>query len=289
MPNATQVLVMTAPVPTPTPYALPPGVVMNPFWDQNLLFGIPIWAVGLTALLIFLLTFVGVKWLYRIMKMAPVAGYKDTVNSTDPLATQVWYFGLTGAFAIFCLTLKERVLTYNEDSKLLDKWVITSVDCRGSCGGVPMVMVSPTSELAKDPPAEKAIVELCKEFNRKGFDANGNPLMILIQMADGTTKSVHAFIKNFQDYLFFLPYFENKYPEGYETSVYGYYDPSENQGYTERSSTAEFFGARRERKARKLYMQQKEDKGFLEKNIKFLTVAVICIIIIIVAWQVAVS
>jgi hypothetical protein len=264
-------------------------MVMNPFWDQNLFFGIPVWAAGLTALVLILVTFIGIKWMFRMMKMAPVAGYKDTVNSTDPLATQVWYFGLTGAFAIFCLTLKERVLTYPENSKLLDKWVITSVDCRGSCGGVPMVMVSPTSELAKDPPAEKAIITISKWLNQRGYDKDGNPVNIEIQMVDGSKKIIHAFIKNFQDYLMFLPYFEHKFPDGVDIPVYGYYDPSENQGFTERGSTAEFFGARRERKARKLYMQQKDDKGFLEKNAKFLIVCVFCILAMIIAWQVAVT
>jgi hypothetical protein len=152
-----------------------------------------------------------------------------------------------------------------------------------------MVMVSPTSELAKDPPAEKAIVVISKRFNEKGYDAAGKPTMIPITMEDGTIKQVHAFIKNFQDYLFFLPYFETKFPDGVDIPVVDYYDPSENQGFTERGSTAEFFGARRERKARKLYMQQHVDKGWIVQNIKFLTVAAFCIVAIIIAWQVAVS
>jgi hypothetical protein len=285
----TTYLNLTPPVPTPAPYVLPDGMVMNPFWDQNLLFGIPIWTVCLTALVI-LLACLGIRWLFRIMKMAPVAGYKDAVVSGDAQATQVWYFGLTGGFAIFCLTLKERVLTYSEDSKLLDKWVITSVDCRGSCGGVPMVMVSPTSELVKDVPAEKAIVIISHWLNKTfGYDKDNNPIYVEFERDDGTKVKKHAFIKNFEDYLFFLPYFEKKFPDGVDVPVYGFYDPSENQGFTERGSTAEFWGARRERKARKLYMMQKEDKGWLMANIKFLSVCVFCIMALIIAWQVAVS
>jgi hypothetical protein len=237
-----------------------------------------------------ILLLLGARWLFRIMKMAPVAGYKDTVNSGDPQATQVWYFGLTGSFSIFCLTMKERVLTYNEDSKLLDKWIITSVDCRGSCGGVPMVMVSPTSELVKDPPAEKAIVVISQWLNKTfGYDKDGNPINIEIELEGGQKVKKHAFIKTFEDYLFFLPYFEKKFPDGVEVPVTEYYDPSENQGFTERGSTAEFWGARRERKARKLYMMQHEDKNWLVANIKFLTVAAFCIVAIIISWQVAIS
>lgn len=230
------------------------------------------------------------------MKMAPVAGYKDAVNSTDANVQQIWYMGINGSFAIFCLTLKERILTYI-DIKNLDKWIVPSTFCRGSCGGVPMMMVTGTSELVKDPPAEKAIVTVCDEFTRlNGFDANGNPNYLTYTdekgnkkiFKDEAGKTVQKIIRDFDDYLFFLPMLERMYPTGVEVPVYGFYDSGENQKYTERDSSAEFFGARRTFCARELRMQN-PDKGFLEKYGGILIVAGFCIVFLVLVYLVASS
>jgi hypothetical protein len=253
--------------------------------------------------------------MFRITHMSAVAGYKDAAKSTDTEVQQVWMLGMNGSFAIYCLTMKEKILTY-VNSQILDKWLVPSSDCRGSCGGVPMMMVTNNSELALDPPTVKAIVTICDEFNKNNaFDEKGNPNYVRVTDEKGIERLAYfdpvnptlneftldpdkggvtkqMMINSFADYEFFLPMLERHYHDGVEVDAWCYFDPSENQKYTDRSKTAEFYGARREKKARQRFMRTHVDEGlmgFVKKNALVIFVFIFCVVIVIISWQVAIS
>ena len=257
--------------PPPPTYVLPDNMALNPIWDQNIFMGIPLWMCVLAALFVIGVC-IAIRWIYRIMHMSAVAGYREAASSTEPDATQVWHFGITGSFAIFCLTLKERVLTYQDTIKNLDKWVISSVYSKGSCGNVPMIWVRDTSEIAMDPPSEKAIVVLCKWFNQFSYDKNGNMRYEVytddkgkeIPVLDRKGNPIPIRIRNFMEYTHFLPRFEEKFPDGIDIPAYGFFDAGESQEFTDRRVTPKFWGARMLKLARELRMLQ-PDKGFFDK------------------------
>jgi hypothetical protein len=255
--------------PTPTPYALPPGMVMNPYLDIDAFLGIPVWAwimAGLFLLLIFVIGFHA----YRRNKMAPVRGYLEAVTSTETDDQQVWHFGMNKALSIYCMRLRARVIEFRDDITYASKWLLTSDDAMGSCGGIPLMMVSPAFMQVKDPVAEIAVCTISKEFNKNNaFNSDGTPNYITDQkgnvVKDENGEPKLKAIATYNDFIMWLPILETTYPGGVDVPAYCFYDPSENQQFVPMSKPADFFGVRRLKRARQLRSSSPPREGFFNK------------------------
>lgn len=257
-------LFVTKPTPVPTPFILPKEMAMNPVMDIDLFIGVPVWAWILVAMGIIFIC-VWVRWLFRRVKMSSVSGYRDKITSADLESQQVWYFGINKTFSIYCLRLQDRILSFYDYLRKLDKWCYTSIDATGSCGGVSMVMVDGAFDQVKDPIAEVAICTICEETNRKkAYDKNGNPRYFKYIDENGKEQTKHLLIRNHEDYLFFQPLIEQDNPNGVPIDPISLWDPSKIQQFCPAGCQPSFFGARRTKVARELRLRI-QDKHWLLK------------------------
>lgn len=255
-------IIMDVPTPIPTPYTLPQGMVINPFFDTDLFIGVPVWMWIIVALGILLIC-VWIRWIFRWSKMRAVAGYRDKITSADQKSQQVWYLGINKTFSIYCMKFQDRILSFYEYMQNLDKWLLTSKDATGSCGGVSMMMVGNDSEYVKDPVAEIAICTIAKRFSEdNGYDEKNNP-NYYEYFTDGKKQKRQKIIKSYSDFSFFLPVLEKLYPNGVDIAPYCFYNSSESQQYTPQNSSL-FFGARRTKVARDLIVRTNEKPWYVQ-------------------------
>lgn len=264
-------IILAAPEPT---YVLPDNMVLNPIMDIDLFIGIPVWA-WLIALIGVIFVGIMIRWLFRWNKMAAVKGYRDKITSADLKSQQVWYLGINKTFSIYCLKFEDRILSFYDYLKNLDKWCLSSVDATGSCGGVSMMMVSGGYDQVKDPPSEVAVCTAAEDFNNlNALDKDGNPQFFMYKDENGVNQRRQKIIKNNADFIFFLPVMQQMWPRGIAIPSYCFYDSSKNQEFTPKDCSAKFFGARRTKMARELRMRMPDDS--LLKKLAPLAIAFAC-------------
>ena len=270
---ATDVFIQS-PTAIPTPFILPEGMAINPFFDYDLFIGVPIWVWIFVAMFIIFVLVIG-RWLFRMSKMKAVSGYKDKITSADLKSQQVWYIGVNKTFSIYCLKLQDRILSFYEYLRNLEKWCLSSIDATGSCGGVSMMIVGGGYDQVRDPPAEIGICTIAELFNTtNAYDEKGNPQYLEYVDNEGKKNRRHKIIKDYEDYTFFLPVLERLYPKGVSIQAYCFYNPSKAQQFTPADCSASFFGARRTKVARELRIRMPDQAWYI--TLAPILVAVAC-------------
>ena len=237
-------------------YQLPPGVIVDPFWDFMLGI-IPLWLI-LVIILLFVLIIVNAYWMIKFMIMSPVKGAGVASRTTGIKTQQAFMFGKNRSFSIQALEYSDGILSYPKQASRtnnnIDKWRLTSPTSVGTIGDRPVLIASDGYECIRDPITEMALCRIVKEVNENNKDNKE------VQIVDYTT------LYNM------LVVLEMEYPDGIPISVYGLYDPSEVQTITPKEMTSKMFGGNLIRRARSLNMHIVEP-GLLEKYLPLMIFA----------------
>ena len=216
--------------------ALPPGVVLDPFWDLAPGgIALPIW---LAVLLIIILAIVGTNiwWLYKYLVMRPVQGHGIAARSGNEKTQQVLMFGLNRAFSIQALDYMEKVLSFKDPTRVA-RWLQTSPYAVGMFGFKSIMLISEIFDHPKDPIAEMAIGVAARTHN------------------EGIT-DMSQMITNYKSYRANRDALEHENPNGVPIPVYSLYDPAMIHQYTPENRTAGQFGGTILKDANDLNMTQ---------------------------------
>ena len=129
--------------------ALPPGVVLDPFWDWNPGFALPVWLIIMLVLVLFIVGS-NLWWIYKFLIMRPVQGHGEAARSGNEKTQQVLMFGLNRAFSIQALEYMEKVLSYKDKSRV-GKWLQTSPYAVGMLGYKSIMLVMEIFDTPKIP------------------------------------------------------------------------------------------------------------------------------------------
>lgn len=246
--------------------ALPPGVVIDPFWDwapEGLAF--PVW-LGVLIILMFLIIGPNLWWLYKFLVMRPVQGHGIAARAGNERTQQVLLFGLNRAFSIQAMDYLEKVLSFKDPVRIA-RWLQTSPYAVGMLGYKSIMLISEIFDHPKDPVAEMAIGVASRKHNEGITDMND---MIVDY-------------KSFRDHRDNL---EHENPIGVQIPIYALYDPGMIHQYTPENRTSGQFGRTVMKDANDLNMAQ-PTKTTWEKMIPVGVCLVFGIIaIVIVAWWV---
>lgn len=237
---------------TPTP-----DYHLSPIFDQAPAWGVPIW-VWIGVVLIIILAFRNAQWFRKKMVMRPVAdGYLDAFKSGAEKDQQTWIFGKNRSFYIRTLLYHDDgVVSYPFMSKLTT-WYLGSSLAVGHAGGIKQISVSDNYDRVRDFVAEIALITVVDKFNSENVpDINGN------LQKDSMGRPL--VIQNYDDYEYFRPLLETKYPFWIEVPAYMPFDPTKAERIFPPNRSAGFQGGYMLRKARRLMMDV-PDKGFWEK------------------------
>jgi len=201
--------------------ALPPGVVLDPFWDWSPGgIALPIWLIVLLGFTLFIV-FSNLWWIYKFLIMRPVQGHGEAARSGNEKTQQVLLFGLNRAFAIHALEYAEKVLSFKDSSVRITKWLQSSPYAVGMLGYKSIMLVSETFDTVKDPIAEMAICIACRSHNEE------NPNNV---------------IENYKGYRANRGLLESENPDCVEIPIYGIYHPGKIYQYTPVDRSAGQFG-----------------------------------------------
>lgn len=205
-----------------TAIALPPGMVLDPFWDMapdNIAF--PVWLAVLIILILFLVGS-NLWWLYKYLVMRPVQGHGIASRAGNEKTQQVLMFGLNRAFSIQALEYLEKVLSFKDPIRVA-RWLQTSPYAVGMLGYKSIMLLSEVFDHPKDPVAEMAICEACRKHNESITDMS-------------------KMIIDYKSYRDNREMLEHEFPNGVDIPIYGLYDPGKIYRYTPENRTAGQFG-----------------------------------------------
>lgn len=239
--------------------ALPPGVVLDPFWDmapQGIAF--PVW-LGVLIIFILFLVSTNLWWLYKYLVMRPVQGHGIAARAGNEKTQQVLSFGLNRAFSIQALDYMEKVLSFKDPTRVA-RWLQTSPYAVGMFGYKSIMLISEIFDHPKDPVAEIAIGVACRKHN------------------EGIT-DMSQMITNYKTYRDNRDALEHENANGVEIPIYALYDPAMIHQYTPENRTAGQFGGTILKDANDLNMTQPV-KSAWEKAIPVFICLVFAIIVI---------
>jgi hypothetical protein len=249
-------------------YQLPPGIIVDPFWDFAL-GTIPLWLI-FAIFLFFILVIINVYWMIKFMVMAPVRGAGVASKATGIKTQQAFMFGKNRSFSIQALEYVDGILSYpkqaSKTSNNIDKWRLTSPTSVGTIGEKPVLIASDSYECIRDPVAEMALCRIVKEVNANNKD----------------NKDVQ--ITDYPSLCNMLVVLEMEYPDGIPIPTYGLYDPAEVQAITPKEMTSKMLGGNLIRRARALNMHIAEP-GLLEKYLPLMIFAGVGMIGIIITFM----
>lgn len=202
--------------------SLPPGVVLDPFWDMAPDgIALPLWL----GILVFLLIVVFVRnfwWIYKYLIMRPVQGHGIAARSGNEKTQQVLMFGLNRAFSIQALEYTEKVLAFKDTSRIA-RWLQTSPYATGMLGYKSIMLVSEIFDQPKDPLAEMAIGVACRKHN-------------------ASVSEMDDMIVNYSSYRDNRIKLEHENPDGVDIPIYSLWDPGLIYQYTPEKRTAGQWG-----------------------------------------------
>lgn len=249
-------------------YQLPPGVIVDPFWDFSL-GTIPLWLI-IATILLFVLIIINIYWIFKYKIMVPVRGAGVASKTSGIKTQQAFMFGKNRSFSIQALEYIDGILSYpkqaSKTSNNIDKWRLTSPTSVGTIGDRPVLIASDGYECIRDPVSEMALCRIVKEININNKD----------------NKEVQ--ITNYTSLCNMLVVLEMEYPDGIPIPTYGLYDPAEVQTITPNEMTAKMLGGNLIRRARTLNMHFTEP-GLLEKYLPLMIFAGVGMIGIIITYM----
>lgn len=202
--------------------ALPPGVVLDPFWDMAPDgIALPLW-LGVLIILLLVLLARNFWWIYKYLIMRPVQGHGIAARAGNEKTQQVLMFGLNRAFSIQALEYLEKVLSFKDNSRIA-RWLQTSPYATGMLGYKSVMLVSEIFDQPKDPLAEMAIGTACRKHNAE-------------------VKNMDDMITNYNQFRNNRAKLEHENPDGVEIDIYSEYDPGEIHQFTPEKRTAGQWG-----------------------------------------------
>lgn len=244
--------------------ALPPGVLINPFWDMAPdQIALPLW-LGVVIVLILILVASNLWWLYKFFVMRPVSGHGAAARAGNEKTQQVLTFGLNRAFSIQALDYMEKVLSFKDPSRVA-RWLQTSPNAVGMLGNKSVMLVSEIFDHPKDPVAEIAIGIACRTHN------------------DNTT-DMDDMIVDYSSYRSHRDTLEHENPDGVDIPSVWLWDPSAIHQYTPQNRTAGQFGGTILKDANDLNMASTQ-KTFWEKHIQLFVCLIFAVLMVVLtAW-----
>lgn len=241
--------------------ALPPNVIIDPFWDMapNGI-ALPLW-LGIIIILILILLAANFWNLYKFLVMRPVKGHGIAARAGNEKTQQVLSFGLNRAFSIQALDYMEKVLSFKDPTRVA-RWLQTSPNAVGMLGYKSIMLISEIFDHPKDPVAEIAIVTACRQHN----DNVNNP---------------DDMITDYNSYRDSRETLEHENPDGVVIPAYCMYDPSVIHQYTPRNRTAGQFGGTILKDANDLNMSATQ-QTFWEKHIQLFICLIFAVMMVII-------
>lgn len=254
----------------PTP-AVDTWMKFNPWFDWNVIFGIPFWViVGAFLTLVFIV--VNAYWFFRIKKLQPVRGYVDALKMATQEDVMTWIVSTTKNLTIECLKKRDTVLSFYDPTNIT-KWVHVARSAVLHIGGKGGVMCSEDFYKTRDMVSEIALCAACDEFN-----ANQE------SYREQLNGDICPPIKNYQDYEDYgRDVLEILHPDGLPVPSYSIYDPDKFKKYFPTGLTATFNGGIIVRKARKLNLGNNRS-SFWEKFLPFGIIIAVLGLGIVAAW-----
>lgn len=203
-------------------FALPPGVVIDPFWDaapDQIAF--PVWLGVLIILLLFIIGS-NLWWLYKYLVMRPVQGHGIAARAGNEKTQQVLLFGLNRAFSIQAMDYLEKVLSFKDKTRVA-RWLQTSPYAVGMLGYKSIMLISEIFDHPKDPVAEMAIIASSRKHNEN-------------------VDNVDDMIVDYNSFRDHREILEHENPHGVDIPVYSMYDPGTIHQYTPENRTSGQFG-----------------------------------------------
>ena len=244
--------------------ALPPNVVLDPFWDMAPDgIALPVW-LGVIIVLILALVLYNLWNVYKFLVMRPVQGHGVAARAGNEKTQQVLMFGLNRAFSIQALDYLEKVLSFKDKTRIA-RWLQTSPNAVGMLGNKSIMLASEIFDHPKDPVAELAIVAACRKHNDEATD-------------------MEDLITDYESYRSHRDVLEHENPDGVQIPSWVMYDPSKIHQYTPRNRTAGQFGGTILKDANDLNMASTQ-KTFWEKHIQLFVCLIFAIIMVVItAW-----
>ena len=254
------------------------GMRLNPWFDWQVLLGIPFW-VFITALFLLLLIVVNASWGFKIKTLAAVKGYVETLQRATQEDVQIWILGKTRKLTIECLKYYDSVISYYDKAKI-SRWHHNTPLSVIHIGGVPGMIVSDDFDQTRD-----IISEIALTYNLDEFNANQDSLLKLYQ-EKGIKNRVVEPVKNFGDYSTFgRGLLELLHPDGLPIPAYTIFMPEKFRKYFPKGRTAGHLGGEIIVDSRDLKIEGPKKKWWQELlPVGF--ICSVCLIAICAAWMV---
>jgi hypothetical protein len=218
-----------------------------------------------------------------------IRGYGDA--SKDPSLVCTGIFTGSGGLQFSALKMIDRIITRPLDDGRLDCWHHAAV-ANASIGTQPVVLVSPMSDVSKDPVSEIAVCKIVEKFNEGAVDEEGNPNWVMVtdkrtgkQLPyigpDGRPKQ--RAIRNFEDFIFFKNELMATYPEGIPIDPVNEYDPIKVHALLDRGSSSAQQGGIRMTSAEELRLEP-DQENFMDTYGKIIVVGIICCIALLIEY-----
>jgi hypothetical protein len=272
---------------------LPPGQVTTIFdWTPIPQFGIPFWVV-ISGFLFLILLIVIRYWWKRSSRLNSIRGWKESLMKMSQFDVQVWIVSRVQKLTIECLTIKDNVLSYYDESNI-GMWHVNSSMGIIRVGGNPAVMISEDYDQNRDILTELAVChgadnanenmpEMAKQLDEKykamiaskdiSPEEIPNPALLCqpIENADSYDQTGHELLKQL-------------HPNGIIIPPYNIFNPNRFRKYFPRGTSAMFFGGELIRDSQKLN-QGIEEPSWLSKNAIVIICMVLAVIAILIGYQ----
>jgi hypothetical protein len=269
---------------------LPPGVILDPIWDNATLVA-PLWVwIILIECFIGFVVVVGMIYVWFIMRpVAPFGSAGGAVNAKGS-PTQTYSIWKNRSFVIENLWYYGNVLAYGDPLKQMQMWYHNSEKATGVAASKPVMITRDGFNGTVDLIAEMAMCEIPKLWNaRFGFEKvqkvdaatgfpmqndDGTPIFIEQERKDRAGKSL--ILSNFADIREKWRILQAKFPDGVPIPMYKLYDLSEVYQWTPQDEDALKFGADLVEEA-KIWAKEEDKKelGLMDKYGFFIICAII--------------
>lgn len=256
------------------------GQVLNPFFDYQIILGIPVW-VFIAAFLLMILFVTNLFWLFRIRRLSSVKGYVTAMKKATQEDVMVWVLSTSRALTIECLRKRDTILEFYNKLRI-SKWFHDSPISVIHIGGKGAMLVTENYYRTRDMVSEIALCDACEKFNARVEER------ITEQKKKGIKPDVQP-IKDYDDYVAFgREVLGRIYEEGLDIPAYSTFDPQKFAKYFPKGLTSMFFGGIIVRLARKKKVTSKQ-QSLLEKYLGMGMMMVVAVLCVCASWFVPLS
>ena len=254
------------------------GMRINPWFDWQVVLGIPFW-VFITAACLLILIVINASWFFKIKTLAAVSGYIETINRATKEDVQIWIIEKTQKLTIECMRYFDSVISYRDKIKIA-RWFHNTEFSVIHIGGVPAMIVSDSFDHTRD-----IISEIALTYTLDKFNDNQESLIKLYEQKGIKTKVVQP-IKNFSDYhKFGREILELLYPDGLPIPSYSHFLPKRFRKFFPKIRSAGQLGGDLIVEALDLRINTKK-KNWWQELLPVGFICSVCLIAICAAWMV---